>query len=112
MKTNEPAAPRVARIEVHYEDGSKDVMITAPKHRTEIPLYVWSRSSPLTNFTQHAYTSTAVATVLFQTALTRQLMPPSPRDKDTLALTRGFAHVWHDSEYPPQQPDGGEAKTP
>lgn len=103
MKTNEPAAPRVARIEIHYEDGSKDVMIAAPKHRTKVPLFIWSRSFPTNSFTHHAYTSTAVATVLFQTALTRQLMPPSPWDKDTLALTRGFAHVWSDPDYPPTQ---------
>lgn len=111
MSTPSPQSPRVARIEVHYEDGSKDVMMTAPRHRTEIPLYVWSRTSPANNFTQHAYTSTAVATVLFQTALTRRLMPTSPMDKDTLALVRGFAHVWHDSEYPPQQASGGEEKS-
>ena len=101
MNTNEQTPPRVVRIEVHYQDGSKDVMMTAPSHRTQVPLFVWSRSSPTTNFAQHAYSSTAVATVLFQTALTRQLMPPSPRDKDTLALARGFAHVWSDPDYPP-----------
>jgi len=83
----------------------------APKERTQIPLYVWTRSSPVASFTQHAYTSGAVAIVLFQTALTRRLMPSSPRDKDTLALARGFAHLWQDSEYPPQQPNGGEEQT-
>lgn len=94
MSTSSTQSPRVARIEVHYDDGSKDVMVTAPRQRTEIPLFVWSRSSPANNFTQHAYTSTAVATVLFQTALTRRLMPASPKDENTLALVRGHAHVW------------------
>jgi hypothetical protein len=32
-------------------------------------------------------------------------------DKDTLALARGFAHVWHDSEYASDESNGGEAKT-
>ena len=87
-------------------------MLPAPKQGTQVPLYGWTRSSPTTGLKQHAYTSGAVAVVLFQTALTRRLMPSEPRDKDTLALASGFADVWQDSEYPPQQPDGGEAKTP
>jgi len=97
-------APRVRRIEIHYEDGSKDEIVTAPNTMTRIPLFDWTRSSPDSNF-KHARTSGAVAAVLFQTALTRRLMDSNPRDIDTLGLLRGFAHVWRDNDYPPLEPN-------
>jgi hypothetical protein len=102
MKTNKeaPPAPRVTRIEIHYEDGSKDEIIPSLKTKTSIPLFSWTRLSPTSNF-KHARTSGAVAAALFQTALTRRLMEPDPRDKDTIGLLRGFAHIWPDNDYPP-----------
>ncbi len=99
MRKSGTPAPRVTRIEVHYDDGSSDVMTTIPKEGTELPLFSWSRSAPSDPFPQRAYTSTAVATVLFQTALTRRLMPASPMDKDTMELALGFAQRWQDDEY-------------
>ena len=104
MNKRASPAPRVTRIEIHYEDGSRDEIVTAPKNRTQIPLFVWMRSSPDSNF-KHARTNGAVAAVLFQTALARRLMDPNPRDKDTLGLLRGFAHIWSDEDYPPLQPN-------
>lgn len=105
MTIKETTSPRVARIEVHYEDGSSDLIRPTPRSGSEIPLYDWTRSSPVTNFKQHAYTSGAVAIVLFQTALTRRLMDSEPRDKNTLALARGYAHAWIDPDYPPPESD-------
>jgi hypothetical protein len=102
MNTNNTPAPRVTRIEIHYEDGAKDTMIPAPRERTEIPLYIWTRSSQMAGFNKNAYTSGAVAIVLFQTALTRRLMKSNPMDKETIALARGFAHVWQDTDYAPK----------
>jgi hypothetical protein len=96
-------APRVTRIEIHYDDGSKDEIVTVSKYRTYIPLFSWSRSSSISNF-KHARTSVAVAGVLFQTALTRRLMNHEPHDKDFVGLLRGFAHIWYDIDYPPTQP--------
>ena len=108
MSTATTSAPRVARIEVHYEDGSKDVMTPVPKNGTEIPLYGWTRSSPTSSFKDHAYSSGDLAVVLFQTALTRRHMDSNPRDKDSLALALGFAHLWQDLEYPPYKVGGGD----
>ena len=104
MNKQASPAPRVTRIEIHHEDGSRDEIVTAPKTRTRIPLFGWTRSSPDCNF-KRARTNGAVAAVLFQTALTRRLMDPNPRDKDTLGLLRGFAHIWPDNDFPPLRPN-------
>ena len=101
MNSNDISAPRVIRIEVHYEDGSKDVMLTAPPYHTKIPLFFWSRTSISAIFDQLAYTSAEVATMLFKTALTRRLMDHRTRDKDSAALTIAFGRTWRDADYPP-----------
>jgi hypothetical protein len=108
MNKQASPAPRVTRIEIHYEDGSRDEIVTAPKIRTKIPLFVWVRSSPDSSF-RHVRTSAVVAAVLFQTTLTRRLMDPNPMDKDSCGLVRGFAHIWPDNEYPQLQPSGAVA---
>jgi hypothetical protein len=95
--------PRVARIEIHYEDGSKDEFVTMPKTKTEIPLFIWSRSWSVADF-QRAYTNMAAAGVLFQTALTRRLMKHESKDENTQKLLREFAHTWTDIDYPPLNP--------
>ena len=110
MNTKPAPVPRVTRIEIHYDDGSKDEIKTVPKNATQIPLFIWSRSSSVSKF-KHARTSAAVAAVLFQTALTRRLMDHEPKDKSTLGLLRGFAHIWPDLEYPPPS-SSGESATP
>jgi hypothetical protein len=99
MNKQPSAEPRVTRIEIHYNDGSKDVIRTAPKERTRIPLFGWTRSTPDSTF-NGAYTSYAIAAMLFQTALSRRLVKPG-HDKNTSALLREFAHIWPDSDYPP-----------
>ena len=93
-------APRVMRVEIHYDDGSKDEIRTVLKAKSNIPLYVWSRSSSVLNF-KGAYTTAAVAGVVFQTMLTRRLMNYEARDKDTFNLLKGFSRTWHDADYPP-----------
>jgi len=111
MNQQTSTAPRVTRIEVHYEDGSKDEIVTVSKDKTDIPLFVWSRSSPVSNF-KHARTNAAVAGLLFQTALTRRLMNHESRDKDTIKLLLGFAHIWSDTDYPPLQISGRDTNPP
>lgn len=107
MNQQTSTAPRVTTIEIHYEDGSKDEIATVSKYKTQIPLFVWSRSSPVSNF-KHARTNAAVAAMLFQTALTRRLMNHDSKDNDTIELLRGFAHIWSDPDYPPLQASGGD----
>ena len=93
--------PRVLRVEIHYDDGSKDEIRTVPKAKSNLPLYVWSRSSSASNF-NGAYTTGAVAAVAFQTLLTRRLMDNEPRDKDTINLLKTFAHIWCDTDFSPR----------
>ena len=96
MSTPATPAPRVARIEVHYDDGSKDEFTPAPKEGTRIPLYLWRRAASESKF-DRAYDVPFVAAALFQTALARQLMPPpSLADRDTVRLQSKFAPIWLD----------------
>ena len=99
MNATTRPTPRVITIEIHYDAGSKDVIRTAPKEKTRIPLFGWTRSTPESTF-NGAYTNYAIAAMLFQTALSRRLVKPG-HDKNTSALLREFAHIWHDSDYPP-----------
>ena len=92
--------PRVLRVEIHYDDGSKDEIRTVPKAKSNLPLYVWSRSSSVSTF-KGAYTAGAIAAVVFQTLLTRRLMDNEPRDKDTTSLLKTFGRVWCDADYTP-----------
>jgi hypothetical protein len=96
MNTANQPTPRVMQIEIHYDDGSKDVIKTVTKERTRIPLFGWTRSSP-NPVSKGAYTNTAIAAMLFQTAMTRRLVNAS--DENTTALIKGFAHVWQDPDY-------------
>ena len=91
--------PRVTQIEIHYDDGTKDVIRTASKERTKIPLFICACSTPDSTFSG-AYTNYAIAGMLFQTALSRQLVRPG-RDKNAGVLVRAFGHFWSDPDYPP-----------
>lgn len=108
MSKSSTPGQKVARIEVHYEDGAKDVMTPVSRGGTQIPLFSWTRSTVASGFEGQAYSSGAVAIVLFQTALTRRLMTASPRDKDTLALARQFVPVWEDPDYASEPPNREE----
>ena len=91
MNINEkPATPRVARVEVHYEDGSKDVMTPGTGDHAEMSLYIWSRKSATVNFNRHAYSTPAVAAVLYRTIITKQWVHPNPRDMTVIALLDAF----------------------
>lgn len=104
MKTINANLPRVTGIEVHYEDGSTDVIMTVAKAASQIPLFTWERRSEAQEF-QKAFTSAEVAGILFQTLLTRRMMPMGRLNLDTMDLLKNFAHWWSDPDYSSEHPN-------
>ena len=82
-------SPRLIRIQLEYDDGTRDCITPLPDHNTMIPLYGWRRDRPEQTGIDSAYTCPAIAALLFQTALARHLTDYSSIDPRIVELLQG-----------------------
>src|SRR5262245_26758440 len=74
MKTEESEnKPRLLRIQLDYEDGSRDDIEVLSGGSSELPLYGWKRERPDERMPAGAYTRGAIAVILFNTVLEQRL---------------------------------------
>ena len=88
--------PSVARIRVEYDDGSCDTIELL--QRGDFPLYGLTRKRPDSESPRGAYTTAAIAALLFSTAFTTKWTDYSVGDKKLGGLIR----YWM-GESPPQK---------
>jgi hypothetical protein len=96
--TNQPS---VARIRVEYDDGSCDTIELL--QRGDFPLYGLTRKRPDSISPRGAYTTAAIAALLFSTAFTTKWTEYSSRDRKMGGLIRYWL-----GKSPPQKQESEE----
>ena len=95
--------PAVTRIRVEYDDGSCDTIELL--QQGDLPLYGLTRKRPDSETPRGAYTTAAIAALLFSTAFTTKWMEYSARDTKLAGLIR----YWRgESRSPKQEPQREE----
>lgn len=90
--------PSIVRICVEYDDGSCDTIELL--QRGDFPLYGLTRKRPDLESPRGAYTTAAIAALLFSTAFATKWTEYSARDKKL----GGLIHYWM-GESPPNKQD-------
>ena len=94
-------SPAVTRIRVEYDDGSCDSIELL--QRGDLPLYGLTRKRPDSEPPRGAYTSAAIAALLFGTAFTTKRTEYSAQDPKLGGLIRCWL-----GESEVQKPEAGE----
>ncbi len=81
--------PTVTRIRVDYDDGSYDTIELL--QRGKLPLFGLARNGPDLESPSGAYTTGAIAALLFCTAIKAERTEYSPADKQIAGLLRHWA---------------------